>query len=318
MARAHTSLMSPAVDRATLPQRLRDDLGFRRISQGLKLLESVRPWIEDLQPGAGAGILVGLVAQWVDAGFDRPALLERILSRFPPASRSVLPVCDYLHLRMAEGALAMASEEYERAAEHFLLVRSFEHEVEDRELLAIANFWLGRCYRRGGQYQESLRYTEHGEALALALGYTQMAAIMQVTRSWLAFQRGKVDEALTLLRNAEDALNQTDDFLGRGNIQSAYGRIALRQGKYERAVAFFEEALAQYSLAGGERLQLARSLQNLAFAKRLVALRVHKELDLQAASRRSGREGPVEAADITRKERFRIDELREQSRSTLR
>jgi tetratricopeptide (TPR) repeat protein len=183
--------------------------------------------------------------------------------------------------------------------------------VQDGELLAIANFWLGRCHRKAGQYDEALRYTERGEALALALDYAPMAAIMQVTRSWLAFQRGKLEDAVTLLRNAESALNQTDDFLNRGNIQSAYGRIARRQGKYERAVECFERSIAEYCRAGGERLQMARALQNLAFVKRLLALRAHKELDRMAASRRSGRE-ETDGPDFAREARGRIDELRAQ------
>ena len=72
---------------------------------------------------------------------------------------------------------------------------------------------------------------------------------------------------------AEEALNRTDDFLSRGNIQSAYGRIARRQGKYDRAVECFERAIAEYRLAGGGQLQLARALQNLAFVQRLLASR---------------------------------------------
>src|SRR4051794_10767588 len=155
IASAHTALMSPALDGAELRQRLRDDLGFRRIKEGIALLESVRPAIENLQPAAGAGIVAGLVAQWGDAGFDSPALLETVLVRFPPAARALLPLQDYLHLRMAEGFLAMSAEDYERAEVHFRLVQSFESEVEDGELLAIANFWLGRCHRKAGQYDEA-------------------------------------------------------------------------------------------------------------------------------------------------------------------
>ena len=78
--------MRLAVDRAALLEELREDLGFRRIKQGIGRLEDIRPVIESLEPAAGAGVLAGLVAQWVDAGFDSPALLRRILARFPAAS----------------------------------------------------------------------------------------------------------------------------------------------------------------------------------------------------------------------------------------
>jgi tetratricopeptide (TPR) repeat protein len=308
--------MGPAVDRAALLEQLRDDLGFRRIEQGIGRLERLRPAIENLEAAPGAGVFAGLVAQWVDAGFDSPSLLRHILSRFPAAIRPTLPLLDYLHLRMVEGALAMSAEDYDRAAAHFLLVQSFEEEIADYELLAIANFWTGRCRRKAGQYDEALRFTERGENLALAQGYLQMAAIMQASRSWLAFQKGKLDDAVAILRLAEASLNRTDDFLSRGNIHSAYGRIARRQGRYERAVEHFEYAITEYRKAGGGQLQLARTLQNLAFVSRLVALDAHKELDRLAASRRSGREGTPDAPDA-RERRARIDAIRERSRAHL-
>ena len=317
MTTAHTSVMGPAVDRAALLQELRDDLGYRRIEQGFRRLQQLRGIIDHLQPEAGAGTLAGLVAQWVDAGFDGRGLLRSMLDRFPAGTRAGLPLLDYLHLRMVEGALAMSQEDYPCAIAHFQLVRTFESEVEDGELLAIANFWIGRCHRKAGQYDEALRYTEHGELLALGQGYAQMAAVMQATRSWLAFQKGKLDEALTILRHAEEALNRTDDFLSRGNIHSAYGRIARRQGKYERAVEAFERAIAEYRTAGGGQLQLARALLNLAFVERLLALHFHKDADRMIASRRASREGALEAQELARARRLEIDEMRSRSRQRL-
>jgi tetratricopeptide (TPR) repeat protein len=309
--------MGPVVDRASLLEELREDLGFRRIRQGISRLEQIRPLIETMEPVVGAGVFAGLVAQWIDAGFDRPQLLRRILARFPAGARPSLPLLDYLHLRMAEGVVAMSEEDYDRAARHFLLVQSFEEEIPDRELLAIANFWIGRCHRKAGQYDEAVRYTERGENLAMAQGYTQMAAIMRATLSWLAFQKGKLDEAVESLRRADDALSRTDDFLNRGNIQSAYGRIARRQGKYERAVEYFEQAIAEYRIAGGGQTQLARALLNLAFVRRLLALDAHKELDRLATSRRGSRECVADRPDLARERRLRIDKIRARSRDHL-
>ena len=211
----------------------------------------------------------------------------------------------------------MSEEDYDRAADHFLLVQSFEGEIEDRELLAIANFFIGRCRRRAGQYDDALTYTERAEELALEQGYTPMAAIMQATLSWLAFQRGKLDDAVAILRRAEEALNRTDDFLSRGNIQSAYGRIARRQGKYERALEYFERAIGEYRAGGVGQLQLARTLLNLAFVRRLLALQAHKELDRLAASRRGSQAVSAERPDLAREQRLRIDEMRARSRGHL-
>ena len=315
--RGYTSVMGPESEIAALLTPLRDDLGFRRIEQGIRRLERVRPAIEGLRPELhSSGVLLGLVAQWVDAGFDSPELLARLLARFPQSTRSTLPVLDYLHVRMAEGVLAMSREEFEPAAAHFEFVQSLEPEVNDAELLAIANFWAGRCLRKMGRYDDAIQYTERGEELALSLGYLQMAAIMQSAKSWLAFQKGKLHEALALLHRAEEALGQTDDYLSRGNIQSAYGRIARRQGRYERALECFERAIAEYRQGGGGQLQLARTLLNLAFVKRLLALQNQKEFDQVSATRRSSKDEPAPGG-LTREQRFHIERIRGEARSHL-
>ena len=299
-----------------LAERLRDDLGHRRIEQGRKLLEAASQALETMVPCPGCGILCGLIAQWVDAGVGEPALLDHLLQKFPKDRRADLPLTDYLHLRMADAALAIASEDFEEAMRHLLLVVSFEGEVEDLELLAIANFWTGRCHRRTGRYAEALRYNEHAGALALACGYAQMAAIMQVTQSWLAFQKGRLSEAAALLREAEEALKTTSDFLNRGNIQSAYGRIARRQGKYQRAWECFERAICEYRTGGRESLQLARTLLNLGFVKRLVALEAQRDLDRAAESRRTA-ENDSQTARSVREQRDRIEGIRHEAAGNL-
>ncbi|MBZ5617468.1 MAG: tetratricopeptide repeat protein [Acidobacteriia bacterium] len=306
------------VEVAALLTDLRDDLGFRRIEQGIGRLERIRPMVEALRPETpNSGVLVGLIAQWVDAGFDSPQLLCRLLARFPAPTRPALPLLDYLHLRMAEGVFAMSQEDFDRAAGHFRFVQSMEEEIGDAELLAIANFWIGRCLRKTGQYDDALGYIERAEALALSCGYAQMAAVMQATRSWLAFQKGKLHEAVSILRHAEDALSRTDDFLSRGNVQSAYGRIARRQGRYERALECLERAIAEYRSGGGGHLQLARALLNLAFVKRLLALEFQKELDHVSASRRSARDDDSPGAERVREQRLRIERIRAEAHTHL-
>jgi tetratricopeptide (TPR) repeat protein len=180
-------------------------------------------------------------------------------------------------------------------------------------MFAIANFWAGRCLRKRGRYDEALEYTTRGEKIALSAGYPEMAAIMQVTLSWLAFQSGKLHEANTILRKAEEALNATDDFLSRGNIQSAYGRIARRQGKYEVAVRRFERAIAEFRGGAGGSLPLARTYVNLAFVKRLLAVQAQKDLDGQHAARRA----KGLAVEPAKEQRARIEQIRDAARRCL-
>jgi tetratricopeptide (TPR) repeat protein len=309
--------MGPEREPEPLLVCLRDDLGYRRIQQGFRRLDSIRSGLESLEPGPDAGVLVGLVAQWVDAGFAHHDLLRRVLSNFPKGLRPSLPLLDYLHLRMAEAAAAMDGEDFEGAAGHLRIVLSFQEEVDDIELLAIANFWMGRSLRKMGQYDEALRYTAQAEHLALSAGYLQMAAIMQVTMSWLAFQKGRLHEANALLHRAEEALVPTDDHPSLGNIQSAYGRIARRQGKYAEAVERFERAIAEFRYGDGDQLHLARTLLNLAFAQRLLAVREQRELDQVTAVRRGKSAEAPAAADQGREQRLRIARIQEEAQLHL-
>lgn len=301
-----------------LLRELRDHLGFRRIRQGFHLLESIRPLLDTLGPETPyGGVVTGLVAQWVDAGWAGRELLAGLLAKFPPPARSAVPLLDYLHLRMAEGVLAMLDEDSDTGIAHLRFVQSLEAETDDLELLAIANFWTGRCLRGRGQYDDAVTYTARGEELALACGYTPMAAIMQSTRSWLAFQKGKLSEALALLRRAEEALTATDDYLHRGNVQSAYGRIARRQGRYEHSVDCFERAITEYRLGGGGQSQLGRALSNLAFVKRELALEIQKELDRHAATRRTAKDDASSSAGRMREQRVRLERTRAEARGHL-
>jgi tetratricopeptide (TPR) repeat protein len=310
--------MGPQAELERLTAVLRDYLGHRRMADGLSALECAKPLLEELLPGwPGAGILLGMVAQWVDAGFADHTFLRRLTQKFA-RQRGALPLAEYLHLRMADGVLAMGAEDFDAAFSHFRLVQSLEDEVFDQELLAVANFWAGRCLRQEGRYDDALSFTHKGESLALACGYAEMAAIMQTSRSWLAFQRGRLAEAASILRAAEIALDQTDDFRGRGNIKSAYGRIARRQGRYELALSCFEKAISEYRRGGGQQIQLARALLNNAFVNRLMALQVQRDLDRDAASRRSGPPAVPAAAERSRSERSRVQRFRDIAREQLR
>src|SRR5581483_1013087 len=110
---------------------------------------------------------------------------------------------------------------------------------------------------------------------------------------------------------------RTGDFLSRGNVQSAYGRIARRQGRYEAALAYFDEAIREYRQGPRAQLQLARALLNLASVERLLALQGHREFDRASESRRSGQEESGSPAERLRKKREEIERLRGEARAHL-
>jgi tetratricopeptide (TPR) repeat protein len=267
--------------------QLKEDLVCRRVGRGMTRLEEHHHLLDSLNPEArNAALFAGYLAQWVDIGFQRPALVKDVVTRFSKAVRARLPLHDYLHLRMAEGMLAMAEESKDEAIQHFDFVLGLESETDDKELLAIANFWKGRCLRMKGEYDQALAFAVKGRELAFGLGHTPMAAVMRVLESWLFFQKGDAKQAIEILQEAEATLSKTDDYLTLGNIHSSYGRIARRQGRYQHAIDSFSKAIAQYKKRDPLHRNVARSLNNMAYVKRLIALQLRHKIDADAARRR--------------------------------
>jgi len=142
-----------------------------------------------------------------------------------------------------------------------------------------------------------------------------MAAVMQVLESWLLFQQGKWKEAVRISQAAENALGETDDYVTLGNIQSFYGRMARREGRFDKAIEFFESAIRHYGKRDPRHPNLARSLANMALAKRGIALQLQKRIDRDAQRRRktsANRQGkPSATSPETREQDSRKRDYRE-------
>jgi tetratricopeptide (TPR) repeat protein len=272
-------------------KQLREDIAWRRIDSGLRCLAAHKELVEscDLRQ-KNAAILLGHFAQWVDIGFSGRGLLKRLLSRFSSVCRETLSLLEYAHLRTADGLMAMSEEEFGKAIKCFETVLALNEEISDKQMISIANFWMGRCLRRQGRYDDALGYVAKARELALRLKYPKMAGVMRVLEGWIAFQEGQPEEAARILGEAEEVLADTDDYVTLGNISSAYGRIARRQGNYEQALSKFEKAIEQYNKRDRHNRNLARSFVNIAFVKRLVALQLGNKIDSEAARFRKKRQ----------------------------
>src|SRR6266568_4781696 len=299
--------------------QLKDDLVCRRVGRGLARLEDHRHLLTSFDPQKkNAGMFAGYLAQWVDLGFERPVLVKNIVAHFSKAVRAPLPLHDYLHLRMAEGLLAMAEESKDEALRHIDFVLALEQETEDKELIAIANFWKGRCLRMKGEYDQALAAAVKGRNLALELGHKLMAAVMRVLESWLFFQKGDAKQAIDIMQEAEATLSKTDDYLTLGNIHSSYGRIARRQGRYQHAIDSFTTAIALYKKRDSQHRNVARSLNNMAYVKRLIALQLRRKIDSDAARRRKAAvRGRATAGQGKPQYRNRFEQLRQQALAEL-
>ena len=90
-------------------------------------------------------------------------------------------------------------------------------------------------------------------------------------------------------------LRHTDDHVTLGNIQSFYGRMARREGRFDKAIGFFSSAIDHYRKRDPQHPNLARSLANMALAKRGIALQLQRRIDVdtQRQRRNSGKAGKV-------------------------
>jgi tetratricopeptide (TPR) repeat protein len=289
---ARKSKKPPGIPRKFL-QDLKHNLAMREVSGGIALLEThenLFEFIDPVQPNAAA--LIGCVAQWVDIGYGEPGLIEKLLTRIPKEKRGGLPLSDYLQLRMAEGLLALLRDHPDEALSHFDVVLSMQEEIEDKEMVAIAHFWNARCHRKKGEYDEALKRAGVGRELAQTLGFPRMAAVMRVLESWLLFQKGQYREAARILDQAEAALRNSDDHITLGNIYSAHGRMVRRQGHYQEALKYFSRAIEHFQKRNPQHRNLARTLTNIAYVQRLVAVQMGKQIDAQ----RERSQGPKSAA----------------------
>ncbi|HEY6273509.1 MAG TPA: tetratricopeptide repeat protein [Terriglobales bacterium] len=292
----------------SLLQDLRKHLVARQVSSGFELLEAHRSALASLDPAqANAAALVGSAAQWVDIGYAEPKLIEDLLTRFVADDRRRLPVNEYLRLRMAEGLVALLRDHPDEALRHFDLVLSLQDELEDKEVVAIAHFWNGRCHRKKGEYDEALKRSVAGRELAQSLGFEKMAAVMRVLESWLHFQKGQRREARRILDQAEAVLRHTDDDITLGNIYSAHGRMVRRQGGYKEALRYFSRAIEHLRKRNPQHRNLARSLVNIAYVQRLIAQQISRQIDLEAERRRKSQAQNKNKGRDRDKDKARID-----------
>ncbi len=277
---------------AELIHQLRTLIEERRIGDGFALLEQHRNDFADVDPAqCFAGLAVGCLAQWVDVGFEDRGLLSELLQRFPQNGRQALPLADYLHLRMAEGAAAMRVEDLTDALRHLDAVLTVCDEVDDPKIAAIASLWKARCLRKAGEYDQALEITRRGIGAASRIPLPYVAAVIRTVESWLLFQKGETKAAITILQEAEAVLRDTDDFITLGNIRSTYGRIALREGRYDHAMQYFEASIEVFKKRPSLEGYLARSLTNIAQAKRFLALQLRRSIDAKLERRRNARPG---------------------------
>lgn len=282
-------------------EQLRCLLRERHIGAGAALLDEHKEQFLAISPGIEeGGRMLGCLAQWLDVGYEDGGLLAELIGRMPKGRREQLSLKDYVYLRLAEAVLAMRGEELGSALAHLETVLALEGEIGDVEAAVMASLWKARCLRKAGEYDQALAVARHGIALAGDAGLRHMAAVMRTLESWILFQNGQPKEAVRMLQEAEAVLRSTDDYITLGNIQSAYGRIALREGRYDHAIQYFEASIDYFRKRPSLQGYLARSLTNIAQAKRLASLQLRRSIDAQRERQRNGKvNGRLNGGDKT-------------------
>ena len=263
-----------------LLQELRAMIQQRRIGDGIALLEEHRDDMAEAAPGkCFSGLAISCLAQWMDVGFDDHGILATLLERFPPGTRHQLQLAEYIHLRAAEGFLAMRRENLTDALRHFETALTIGEEANDGAVGAIASFWRARCLRKAGEYDQALEEAKRGFEIACSRSMTYFAAVIRTLESWLLFQKGEPKQSIAILQEAEAALRDTDDFITLGNIQSTYGRIAMREGRYDHAMQYFDSSIDLFERRSSLQGYLARSRTNIAQAKRFSAMQLRRSIE---------------------------------------
>jgi len=272
---------------SSLLDGLRADLGQRRIEDGLIRLEQY--WSETggfnaSDPSAPA--LLCYISQWVDAGWRDIDLVKAGLTYYPPSVRANLMLKEYVHVLMAEGTVQVAEEEVEQALTTFRHVIALGPDIEDLQLVSLAHFWSSRCLRKAGSYDSALNHLSEARRLAAIANCEPMTLPMLAAEAWILFQKGRTKDALHLLQVAANGLSKCDDYITRGNVESSYGRMYRRDGRYELAERHFTAAIEEYRKRDPEHRNLARSLANLGLVERLMALQFRKQIDAAAAQKK--------------------------------
>jgi tetratricopeptide (TPR) repeat protein len=251
------------------------------VAKGAAMLDQAGAELVKLQPGdADTASLLLLMAQWVDVGYRNHEFLDAPLLCFPEASRSTLSIGDFLRLRMVEAFRALSAEDLDTAIETLDWALMTMQKLPDPALEALAHFWKARAHRKRGEYESALEHIVRARELSQqSRNDFEFTAVIEVHESWLLFQKGMRKEAWQLLEHAEAVLKSTDHYVALGNIQSARGRFVRRTGEYKKALEHFERAIALYSQSDPKHRNVARTLVNAAYVKRLLALQLRWKIE---------------------------------------
>jgi tetratricopeptide (TPR) repeat protein len=269
---------------------VRDALAARNHAAARGLLQQHLP---PAAPRAANARVVDYLGRLVDARDQtlQPQFEEVLAGFLATADPAGLSIRDFAHLTHARGTSAMLKGQYDIGLRLFDRVLVDDDDVGDADLVMAATFSRARCLHHLGRYEDALQAARRAEALARQAERPAALAVAQLMSAWIVFKQGKAPDE-TLLEAAGHTLRRADP-LAHANLLAFRLRLARRGGNHAGAIAFGEEAVAQYRSIDGLHRNLARTLVNLAFTRGALALK--------------GTDGD-ETSDAVQKIRLELDE----------
>ena len=271
------------LSRQDLVAELSEDLSQRRLDPAFELMQThkreILTWsrqkrLNPYEPG-----LAFYLAAFIDVGYPGQKLLNSLLAKYDDSTRVSMPLLDVCYLKASEGIQGM-EEDQVKALELFHLILSLAPDLggtpRATDLLVIVHFFVARCYRKEGHYDETLKHTDAAKALALRTKRHKMLAVVRVSNAWAHARLGELETATEELRLAEEELSESGD-ISVGLIKYYKARLELRRGHYEDADDLFQQAIVHYEKFP-YHINIARICTHRAFAKHLVLLRQRTRL----------------------------------------
>jgi DNA-binding NtrC family response regulator/tetratricopeptide (TPR) repeat protein len=180
----------------------------------------------------------------------------------PPDNRSDIPPVLLSALWRLHGRIAFAKGDQSRAIA--LLGRALRHaeQAHDSEAIGLAHYELGLCYKQVGDGAIVREHIAKAAPALHAAGNRRYLALLHSLSGVVLAQSGRLDEATSAFRQAEQLATAVQALDVLGIISSNQANAALIQNRLEQALALAELSASQQEEIGPGR-GLAISLANL-------------------------------------------------------
>ncbi|HEY4453601.1 MAG TPA: BTAD domain-containing putative transcriptional regulator [Pseudonocardiaceae bacterium] len=157
-----------------------------------------------------------------------------------------------VRVRHQLGIAHSRAEQYEQAQAELAEAARLAEDIGDLTMRAFVARSITRAYDLEGRLPEAEAHNKHALVLFERTGNPVWIAGGLNNAGWLAarlgdyeYARSCCDQAIALYRQ-----HQPDDHSGLGHLLDSRGFVATRMGRYEDAIDYYEQARAEYLIAG--------------------------------------------------------------------